>query len=99
MKIPQSFLIKSLCLPFLLLFSQYLEAQAQATPERRKDVKAPADTSWNQLSAGDKMFVNSQVFNPAGLSLDLAKGTRVLNLELAHQNRLLISKSNKGLAV
>lgn len=99
MKVPQSLLTRSLCLPFLLLFSQYLAAQAPATPERRKDVKAPADTSWNQLSAGDKMFVNSQIFNPAGLSLDLAKGTRVLNLELAHQNKLLISKSNKGLAV
>ncbi|MHB8206062.1 bifunctional YncE family protein/alkaline phosphatase family protein [Mucilaginibacter sp.] len=99
MKVPQSFLIKSLCLPFLLLVSQYLQAQAPETPERRKDVKAPADTSWNQLSVGDKMFVNSQIFNPAGQSLDLAKGTRILNLELAHQNKLLVSKSNKGLAV
>jgi YVTN family beta-propeller protein len=84
---------------FLLLGNQSIQAQAPKVPERRKDVKAPVDTSWNQLSAGDKMFVNSQIFNPAGQSLDLVKGTRVLNLELARQNKFLVSKNNKGLYV
>lgn len=99
MKIPQSIFITSAILSILLLSSQSLQAQAPKTPERRTDVKAPVDTSWNQLSAGDKMFVNSQIFNPAGQSLDLAKGTRILNLELARQNKFLVSKSNQGLSV
>ncbi|QEM08530.1 bifunctional YncE family protein/alkaline phosphatase family protein [Mucilaginibacter rubeus] len=74
-------------------------AQSAKTPQRRKDVKAPVDTSWNKLSAGDRMFVNSQLFNPAGQTLDLPKGTRVLNIELARKKKFLVSKSNKGLAV
>ena len=99
MKVPQSIFIKSLFLACLLSVGQSIQAQMPTTPERRKDVKAPVDTSWNQLSAGDKMFVNSQIFNPAGQSLDLAKGTRVLNLALAQQKRFLVSKNNKGLSV
>jgi len=98
MKISQSIFIASAFLPFLLLGSQSIQAQAPKTPELRKDVKAPIDTSWN-LSAGDKMFANSQTFDPAGKSLDLAKGTRVLNLKLARQNKFLISKNNNGLSV
>src|SRR6185312_10179790 len=85
MKIPHSCFITGVFLSFLLLASQSMQAQTSKSPERRKDVKSPVDTSWNQLSAGDKMFVNSQVFNPAGQSLDLAQGTRVMNLELARQ--------------
>ena len=76
-----------------------MQAQTLKTPERRKDVKAPVDTSWNQLSAGDRMFVNSQFFNPAGQSLDLAKGTRVLNLALVRQENFLVSKNNGGVAI
>jgi YVTN family beta-propeller protein len=99
MKTLQSVFITSVFLLFLLLGSQSIQAQAPKAPERRKDVKAPVDTSWNQLSAGDKMFVNSQIFNPAGQSLDLVEGTRVLNLELARQNKFLVSKNNRGLSV
>ncbi|WP_114940751.1 bifunctional YncE family protein/alkaline phosphatase family protein [Mucilaginibacter endophyticus] len=80
-------------------FSGLQNSYAQSTPQKRKDVKAPVDTSWNKLSAGDRMFVNSQLFNPAGQILDLPKGTRVLNIELARQKKFLVSKSNKGLAV
>lgn len=98
MKVPQS-IIASVFLPLFLLGSQSIQAQAPKAPERRKDVKSPVDTSWNQLSAGDKMFVNSQIFSPAGQSLDLAKGTRVLNLELAQQKKFLVSKNNKSLSV
>jgi YVTN family beta-propeller protein len=99
MKVPQSIFITGVFLPFLLLASTRILAQTPKTAERRKDVKAPVDTSWNQLSAGDKMFVNSEIFNPAGQSLDLAKGTRVLNLELARQKKFLVSKNNRGLTV
>ncbi|MBV8388984.1 MAG: bifunctional YncE family protein/alkaline phosphatase family protein [Mucilaginibacter sp.] len=84
---------------FLLLGSQSIQAQVPNAPERRIDVKAPVDTLWNQLSAGDKMFVNSQIFNPAGQSLDLAKGTRVLNLELARQKKFLVSKNMGGVSI
>ena len=45
------------------------------------------------------MFVNSELFNPAGQSLDLAKGTRVLNLDLAQQKKFVVVKKNTGLTV
>lgn len=99
MKVPQSIFITAVFLSSLLLGSTCLQAQTPKSAEGRKDIKAPVDTSWNQLSAGDKMFVNSQIFNPAGQSLDLAKGTRVLNLELARQKKFLVSKNNRGLSV
>ena len=83
----------------LLLLSAAAQPTVTKTPDRRKDVRAPVDTSWGQLSAGDKMFSNSELFSPAGQSLDLAKGTRVLNLELAQQKKLVVAKYNKGVAV
>ena len=64
-----------------------------------QSVRAPVDTSWVQLSAGDKMFANSELFSPAGQSLDLAKGTRVLNLDLAQQKKFVVVKKNTGIAV
>ena len=45
------------------------------------------------------MFSNSELFSPAGQSLDLAKGTRVLNLELAQQKKFVVVKQNKGISV
>ncbi|WP_121812203.1 bifunctional YncE family protein/alkaline phosphatase family protein [Mucilaginibacter kameinonensis] len=86
-------------LSFTFLGPQNSYAQSAKAPQKRKDVKAPVDTSWNKLSAGDRMFVNSQLFNPAGQTLDLPKGTRILNIELARQKKFLVSKSNKGLTV
>ena len=99
MKIPHSIFITGVCLSFFIAGSQTIQAQTQKSPEKRKDVKSPVDTSWNQLSAGDKMFVNSQAFNPAGQTLDLPQGTRVMNLELARHDKFLVSKNNGGLAV
>jgi YVTN family beta-propeller protein len=84
---------------FLLILSAAGQPAATENPERRKDINGPVDTSWGRLSAGDQMFVNSQLFNPAGQSLDLAKGTRVLNLELVQQNKFLVAKSLSGLCV
>lgn len=84
---------------FLIVLSVTAQTAVSINPERKKDVKAPVDTSWSQLSAGDKMFVNSQLFNPAGQSLNLAKGTRVLNLELTRQNKFLVVKNLSGLCV
>ncbi|MDR0792560.1 MAG: beta-propeller fold lactonase family protein [Chitinophagaceae bacterium] len=88
-------LISTLGCVLLVLFAT---AQSKI-PQRREDVKSPVDTSWNDLSVGNKMFVNSQIYNPAGRGLELPKGTRVLNLELVQHNNFLVSKSNKGLAV
>src|ERR1700744_1290314 len=99
MKVPVFKTIAWVYLSFLLLACQNLHAQTPKTPERRKDVKSPADKTWNQATAGNQMFANSQLFNPAGKSLDLVKGTRIMNLELARQNKFLVSKSNLGLAV
>jgi YVTN family beta-propeller protein len=87
MKHVQSVLV---CL-LLSAVSQHLHAQ---------EVSTSVDTvSWNKLLAGDKLFVNSQLFNPAGQSLSLTKGTRVMNLELAQQRHFLIAKNNKDLSI
>jgi len=80
----------------LLLVTQSI--QAQVVPEPRKDIRKPVDTSWSHFLAGDKLLANGQLLNPAGQSLDLTKGTRVLNLETARQQRLLIAKTNKRLS-
>ena len=97
MKIKTFVFINGALLPVLLCGS--LQAQNPKTPERRQDVKSPVDTSWSQASAGENMFVNGDLFTPAGQTLDLAKGTRVLNLDLARQNKFLVSKNMIGLAV
>jgi len=73
---------------FLLLLS----AAAQS-------VRAPVDTSWDQLSAGNKVFANGELFSPAGQSLDLARGTRVLHLDLAQQKKFVVVKKNTGISV
>ena len=99
MKIPHSIFITSVFLSFFIAGSQTLHAQNPKSPEKRKDVKSPVDSSWKKLSAGNDMFVNSQLFNPAGQSLDLAQGTRVMNVELARQAKFLVSKNNIGLSV
>ena len=83
----------------LLLLSAAAQSTGTQTAERRKDVRSPVDTSWSQLSAGDKMFANSELFSPAGQSLDLAKGTRVLNLDLAQQKKFVVVKKNAGISV
>ncbi|HMF70009.1 MAG TPA: hypothetical protein VK616_00965, partial [Flavitalea sp.] len=80
----------------LLLSFQSIEAQDTSNiPEPRKDKRKPVDTSWTNFLARDKLLVNGQVLNPAGQSLSLAKGTRVLNLAFAHQKNLLIAKTNR----
>lgn len=84
---------------FLLVISAAAQPNAAVTSERRKDEKALVDSAWGELTAGDKMFSNSTLFNPAGQGLDLAKGTRVLNLCLAQQGKFLVVKKNNGMAV
>lgn len=82
-----------ICLLFAL---QSIEAQEiPKTPEPRKDTRKPVDTSWTGFLAGDQLLANGHLLNPAGQSLNLARGTRVLNLELAHQKQLLIAKTNR----
>ncbi|MFD2874236.1 bifunctional YncE family protein/alkaline phosphatase family protein [Mucilaginibacter ximonensis] len=99
MKVPSSKLFIGFCVTVLLSGYQDLHAQSKKTPEKRRDVKSPVDTAWNQASAGNQMFANSELFNPAGKSLDLDKGTRIMNVELARQSKFLVSKSNRGIAV
>lgn len=83
---------------FVCILSVAQTTQAQVT-EPRKDVRKPVDTAWNQYSVGDRLLVNSHLLNPAGQSLQLTKGDRVLNLEFAHQKDLLIAKTNRHLSV
>jgi len=84
---------------FLLLLSAAAQSTATKTAERRKDVRAPVDTSWGELSAGSKLFANSELFSPAGQTLDLTKGTRVLNLDLVQQKKFVVVKKNTGISV
>ena len=87
----------------LVYIQLVLTAEAQQistiTPDRRNDERALVDSAWVEHTAGDKMFSNSLLFKPAGQSLNLAKGTRVLNLCLAQQGKFLVVKKNNGLAV
>ncbi|MCU7551604.1 hypothetical protein OCK74_20955 [Chitinophagaceae bacterium LB-8] len=84
----------------LLLANQSIQAQVISNiPEPKKDIRKPVDTSWNQLLAGDKLLPTGHLLNPAGQSLSLTTGTRVLNLELAHQKNILIAKTNKQLSL
>jgi YVTN family beta-propeller protein len=98
MKTGQHFFLKNI-LGCLLLVAQSMQAQVISnSPEPRKDVRKPVDTTWKQLLAGDKLLPNGQLLNPAGQSLNLTKGARVLNLEFAHQQHLLIAKTNRRLS-
>ncbi|NIG56817.1 alkaline phosphatase family protein [Chitinophaga sp. Cy-1792] len=78
----------------LLLTTQHLQAQV---PEPHQDIRKPVDTAWSHSLAGDKLLANAQLLNPAGQSLNLAKGTRVLNLEFAQHQQILIAKTNRQL--
>jgi YVTN family beta-propeller protein len=83
----------------LLLLSAAAQSNKTKMPEPRKDVTAPVDSSWEQFLAGDKIFSNGELFDPAGKSLSLNRGTRILNLEFAKKRHFLVSKSNRGLTV
>jgi len=93
MKTAQNFL-----LGFLLLAADIANGQGvPGIPEPRKDVRKPVDSSWNHYLAGDKLLSNGQLLNPAGQSLNLKEGTRVLNLALAYRNNLIVAKTNRAL--
>jgi YVTN family beta-propeller protein len=83
---------------FFLLIFQNLQAQVVPYPEPRKDVRKPVDSTWKQSLAGDTLLANGQLLRPAGQSMNLSSDTRVLNLALAHQKRLLIAKTNKRIS-
>lgn len=91
MKRVQSFLRNAFGCLLLILANQQIQAQ--------KNSNSTNTLSWNKLPVGDRLFVNSQLFNPAGQSLDLAEGTRVLNLELVQGKHFLVSKNNKDLTI
>ncbi|RAJ87263.1 YVTN family beta-propeller protein [Chitinophaga dinghuensis] len=98
MKTVQQYLLKSITACFLLT-APTLQAQViPNSPEPRKDVRKPVDTSLTQFLVGDKLLANSHLLNPAGQSLNLSKGTRVLNLDLAQQQHILIAKTNRRLS-
>ncbi|PSL47169.1 YVTN family beta-propeller protein [Chitinophaga niastensis] len=90
MKTGQHFFPKIIFACFLLA-TQNIQAQVTAP---HKDIRKPVDTTRSYSLAGDKLLANGQILNPAGQSLNLTKGTRVLNLEFAHQQHILITKTN-----
>jgi YVTN family beta-propeller protein len=87
----------------LVCFLFTLSAAAQHTtavnPKNGNGERSLADNAWGAFTAGDKMFTNSMLYNPAGQTLGLEKGSRVLNLVLAQQGKFLVVKKNNGLAV
>ncbi len=72
--------------------------QAQVT-EPHKDIRKPVDSASGKSVAGDKPLANGQLLSPAGQSLSLTKGARVLNLEFVHQQQILIAKTKRQLAL
>ena len=56
-------------------------------------------SSWDRLPVGDKLLANGQLLNPAGQSLDLPKGVRVLNLAFVQQKSLLVAKTDRRLSI
>jgi len=95
MKIAQS-LFSTKIVACVLLFVQSVQAQEIIDSVNTNISK---DTSWNKLLAGDKLLVNSQLLNPAGQSVNIVKGDRVLNLEFVHQQHLLVAKTNRHLSI
>lgn len=95
MRIGQS-LFPKIIFAGLLLAAQHLQAQ-EIVPH--KDIRKPVDTAWSHSLAGDKLLANAQLLNPAGQSLNLAKGSRVLNLEFVQRQHILIAKTNRQLAI
>ncbi len=94
MKTGQPFSTKNI-FACLLLAAQTIQAQVA---EPHKDIRKPVDNTWSYSLAGDKLLANGQLLDPAGQSLDLTKGTRVLNLSFAHQQHILIAKNNGQLS-
>ncbi|MGL1539787.1 hypothetical protein ACSTHW_23500, partial [Vibrio parahaemolyticus] len=69
----------------LLVFTSLAQKTSHEFIDTKNHTQKVIDTPWNELAAGNKMFSNSTMFNPAGQLLDLQKGTRVMNLGFAHK--------------
>ena len=99
MKTGQNFFLKNIFVCLLLAMQNIQAQEASSIPELKKDVRKPVDSSWNQFLSGGQRLANGQLLKPAGQSLSLTKGTRVLNLEFARHNNILIAKTNKQLSI
>lgn len=83
----------------LLVFTSLAQKTSNEFIDTKNHTQKVIDTPWNELAAGNKMFSNSTMFNPAGQLLDLQKGTRVMNLGFAHKQKFLVVKNNNGVVV
>jgi hypothetical protein len=83
----------------LLVLTTIAQQNPKITASGKNGERTQVDSAWSHYMVGDQLFANSTLFNPAGQSLGMEKGTRVLNLGLAKQNKFLVVKKNNGLAV
>jgi len=83
----------------LLVLSTTAQNNVTTNPKSTTAKIAEQESAWTNLTAGDQLFPNSTLFNPAGQILDLVKGTRVLNLGMAKQGKFLVVKNNNGITV
>lgn len=89
-----------LTVSYFLLISMVASAQKQQVNQwgNKLDITT-IDSSWTKLRVGDKLSSFGQVVHPAGTSLQLMKGDRVMNLELVQNKKFLIAKTNNHLSV
>jgi len=80
----------------LLLAAQCVYAQEAIS---KLDSGISGFSSWDRLPVGGKLLANGQLLNPAGQSMDLLKGARVLNLAIARQKDLLVAKTDRRLSI
>jgi YVTN family beta-propeller protein len=85
----------------LLLSCLLLAGQSEYAQEafNKVDSGISGFSSWNRLPVGDKLLPNGQLLHPAGQSLDLPGGTRVLNLDFARRQHFLIAKADRRLSI
>ncbi len=78
---------------FLLIFSigNTLAVSAQQAGVNSDD--------WTRWRVGDKLSAHGQLIMPAGQSLELMKGDRIMNLEFVHGKNLLVVKTNRHISI
>jgi YVTN family beta-propeller protein len=84
-----------------LLFGLLLNGQGVYAQEaiNKVDTGISGFSSWTRLRVGNTLLPNGHLLNPAGQSLDLPAGTRVLDMKFAGRLHWLVAKTDRRLSV
>jgi YVTN family beta-propeller protein len=84
-----------------LLFGLLLAGQGVYAQEafNKVDSGISGFSSWTRLRVGNTLLPNGHLLNPAGQSLDLPAGTRVLDMKFAGQQHWLVAKTDRRLSI